>query len=74
MCCDIQEWWGVSDDIKDIAKEISKHKYRALIPDIYKGKVGLEKEEAKHVCVLKLDCYLCLACALLQCYSCVNDN
>lgn len=46
----MQEWWGVSDDIKEIATEISKHKYRALIPDIYKGKVGVEKEEAKHVC------------------------
>lgn len=45
----LQEWWGVSDDIKDIATKISKHKFRALIPDIYKGKVGVEKEEAKHV-------------------------
>lgn len=53
----------MSDDIKDIATEISKHKYRALIPDIYKGKVGVEKEEAKHVCTLSM-------CTLLDCNCC----
>ena len=39
----------MTPDLKDIATEISKRKYRALIPDLYKGKVGVEVEEAKHV-------------------------
>ena len=39
----------MTDDLKEIATEISKKKYRALIPDMYKGKIGVEKEEAKHV-------------------------
>lgn len=45
----IQEWWGVTPDLKDIATKISTRNYRALIPDLYKGKVGVEVEEAKHV-------------------------
>lgn len=45
----LQEWWGVTDDLKEIAVDISKRSYRALIPDLYKGKVGVEVEEAKHI-------------------------
>ena len=50
----LQEWWGVTPDLKEIATEISKRKYRALIPDLYKGKVGVEVEEAKHVSAMVL--------------------
>jgi hypothetical protein len=49
ICLLVQEWWGVTDDLKEIAVDISKRSYRALIPDLYKGKVGVEVEEAKHV-------------------------
>ncbi|DBA95264.1 TPA: hypothetical protein ACH3X3_013158 [Trebouxia sp. C0006] len=49
ICLPVQEWWGVTDDLKEIAVDISKRNYRALIPDLYKGKVGVEVEEAKHV-------------------------
>ncbi|KAL3156951.1 hypothetical protein ABBQ38_001210 [Trebouxia sp. C0009 RCD-2024] len=45
----LQEWWGVTPDLKEIATEISTRNYRALIPDLYKGKVGVEVEEAKHI-------------------------
>ena len=45
----LQEWWGVTPDLKEIATDISTRDYRALIPDLYKGKVGVEVEEAKHV-------------------------
>ena len=41
----------MTDDLKEMAAELSKRKYRALIPDLYKGKVGVEVEEAKHVCL-----------------------
>ena len=50
----LQEWWGVTDDLKEIATDISKRKYRALIPDMYKGEIGVEAEEAKHVRSAKL--------------------
>lgn len=44
-----QEWWGITDLIKDMALKISKHGYRCLVPDLYKGKIGVDKEEAQHV-------------------------
>lgn len=46
----IQEWWGITDDIKEIAENYHReHGYRVMIPDIYNGKVGLEVAEAKHL-------------------------
>lgn len=45
----IQEWWGVNDTIKDHASYLSKElDARCLIPDLYKGKVGVTVEEAEH--------------------------
>ena len=46
----IQEWWGVTDGIKDKASKIADEGgYRVLVPDIYKGKVGVDAEEASHL-------------------------
>lgn len=46
----IQEWWGVTDIIKAHAEKINKTGgYRCLVPDLYKGKVGVDKEEAAHL-------------------------
>lgn len=50
----------MTDDLKEIAVDISKRSYRALIPDLYKGKVGVEVEEAKHVCA-GIQCFVCTA-------------
>ena len=44
----------MTPDLKEIAIDISTRSYRALIPDLYKGKVGVEVEEAKHVCIQTL--------------------
>src|SRR5438094_9176155 len=44
----IQEWWGVNDQIKGVAKRLAAEGYRALIPDLYRGKVGLDAKEAEH--------------------------
>lgn len=57
----------MTDDLKEIATELSKRKYRALIPDLYKGKVGVEVEEAKHVCIAEM-CFLCscITCLYVQ--------
>eukprot|EP00803_Ostreobium_quekettii_P005813 evm.model.scf_128EXC.1 EVM.evm.TU.scf_128EXC.1 scf_128EXC:12966-15565(+) len=46
----IQEWWGVTDIIKGHAEKISSlGGYRCLVPDLYKGKIGVDKEEASHM-------------------------
>ena len=45
----IQEWWGLNDQIKAVADNLAKLGYRALVPDLYKGKVALDVAEAKHL-------------------------
>ena len=45
----IQEWWGMNDQIKGIADKLAKSGYRALVPDLYRGKVALEANEAQHL-------------------------
>ncbi|XP_078166251.1 uncharacterized protein LOC144560903 isoform X2 [Carex rostrata] len=47
----LQEWWGVDFEIKNHAIHISQlgQGYRALIPDLYRGKVGLDVAEAQHL-------------------------
>src|SRR5438067_11770160 len=45
----IQEWWGMNDQIKGVADKLAKAGYRALVPDLYRGKVALEANEAQHL-------------------------
>jgi len=45
----IQEWWGMDAEIKGVADKLAKAGYRALVPDLYRGKVALEANEAKHL-------------------------
>jgi carboxymethylenebutenolidase len=45
----IQEWWGLNDQIKGVADKLAKAGYRALVPDLYRGKVALEANEAEHL-------------------------
>lgn len=45
----IQEWWGVNDQIKGVAERCAKNGYRVLVPDLYRGKVGLDAKEAEHL-------------------------
>ena len=45
----IQEWWGLNDQIKGVADKLAAIGYRALVPDLYKGKVTLDVAEAKHM-------------------------
>jgi hypothetical protein len=44
-----QEWWGVNDTIKAHAQAFADAGFRCLVPDLYKGKLGIEVEEAHHV-------------------------
>ena len=45
----IQEWWGVNDQIKGVAERFATQGYRVLVPDLYRGKVGLDAKEAEHL-------------------------
>ncbi len=45
----IQEWWGLNGQIKGVANRLAEAGYRALVPDLYRGKVGVEVKEAEHL-------------------------
>lgn len=45
----IQEWWGVNDQIRGVADRLATAGYRALVPDLYRGKSTVEAEEAHHL-------------------------
>jgi carboxymethylenebutenolidase len=45
----IQEWWGLNDQIRGVADKLAAVGYRALVPDLYRGKVALEANEADHL-------------------------
>ena len=45
----IQEWWGLNDQIRSVASKLAAAGYRALVPDLYRGKVALEANEAEHL-------------------------
>ncbi len=45
----IHEWWGLNNNIKDMAKELAKEGYKVLAVDLYKGKVAQSPEEAREL-------------------------
>lgn len=45
----LQEWWGLDQHIRDVAGRLAASGYRALVPDLYRGKVTLEAAEAEHL-------------------------
>ena len=45
----IQEWWGLNDQIKGVADKLAADGYRALVPDLYRGKSALAAKEAEHL-------------------------
>jgi carboxymethylenebutenolidase len=45
----IQEWWGLDDEIKNVANRLAQAGYRVLVPDLYEGKLALEANEAEHL-------------------------
>jgi carboxymethylenebutenolidase len=42
----IQEWWGLNDHIKDIAGRYADEGFIAIAPDLYRGKVASNPDEA----------------------------
>jgi carboxymethylenebutenolidase len=45
----LQEWWGMNKQITDVAESIARKGHRALVPDLYRGKVALDHEDAGHL-------------------------
>jgi carboxymethylenebutenolidase len=45
----IQEWWGLNDQIKKTADQLAAGGFRALVPDLYRGKVASAADEASHL-------------------------
>jgi carboxymethylenebutenolidase len=45
----IQEWWGLNDQIRGVARRIADAGYNVLIPDLYRGKLASDADEAKHL-------------------------
>ena len=45
----IQEWWGLDDEIKNVANRLAQAGYRVLVPDLYEGKLALDANEAEHL-------------------------
>lgn len=50
----IQEWWGLNDHIKDVARRFANEGFVALAPDLYHGQVATEPDEARKL-VMELD-------------------
>lgn len=42
----IQEWWGLNDHIKDIAGRYAGEGFTAIAPDLYRGKVASDPDQA----------------------------
>jgi len=45
----IQEWWGLNDQIRGVADALAAAGYRALVPDLFRGKFTLDTAEAEHL-------------------------
>ena len=42
----IQEWWGINDHIRDIAGRYANEGYLCVAPDLYRGRVAADPQEA----------------------------
>jgi carboxymethylenebutenolidase len=42
----IQEWWGINDHIRDLAGRYAREGYLCLAPDLFRGKIARDTEEA----------------------------
>lgn len=42
----IQEWWGLNEHIKDVTRRMAEAGYVAISPDLYRGQVAEEPDDA----------------------------
>jgi len=45
----VQEWWGLNPQIKSVADRLAKAGFRALVPDLFRGKRASNDDEARHL-------------------------
>lgn len=45
----VQEWWGLNEQIKKTADRFALAGYRALVPDLYRGRRAKDAREASHM-------------------------
>jgi carboxymethylenebutenolidase len=45
----IQEWWGINDHIRDIAGRYASEGYMCIAPDLYRGKIAKDPQEASRM-------------------------
>jgi len=45
----IQEWWGLNDQMKGLADRLATEGFRVLVPDLYRGRVTVNPDEANHM-------------------------
>ena len=45
----IQEWWGINDHIRDIAGRYAREGYICVAPDLYRGKLTKDAQEASQL-------------------------
>lgn len=45
----IQEWWGLNQQIRGVAERFAAAGYNALAPDLYKGRIAQDADEASHM-------------------------
>lgn len=45
----VQEWWGLNEQIKKTAERFASAGFRALVPDLYRGEVAKDADEANHM-------------------------
>ena len=45
----IHEWWGLNDNIKDIANRYASEGFVAVAPDLYRGKIAADADEASQM-------------------------
>lgn len=43
----IHEWWGLNDNIRDLARQLASHGYTALAVDLYQGKAAQDPAAAQ---------------------------
>ncbi|MGH1522288.1 MAG: dienelactone hydrolase family protein, partial [Nitrosopumilus sp.] len=45
----IHEWWGLTENIKQMAEKLASHGYVVLAVDLYEGQVGTTADEARQL-------------------------
>src|SRR4030095_4767237 len=45
----IQEYWGINDHIRDLARRYAKEGYLCVAPDLFRGKIARDPKEASQL-------------------------